>query len=717
MDISKARPVGEIKWASARGQGPARAGVDPHYLKKTRENDPWPTDDQSDELKVSLSGCRFATPAAELALNEPFEMEVDVRRLGEPGVLRVQFRLLCTCVRGGKSQTEAVGGSIEGFLDSKAETQAIRARSTLLGPGDYVLGETLTFRLEASHAEAGETAKSDPIDAVVQVVANTAEFGGIHFRTDGEMPLLDEKGALPATLASALDWAGKHPNETLIAFGHADARGDGDSNRRLSLLRGEAIKSLLDHDVEAWAKLAASHGAVQDYQQILQSLARLRGWPCDPGAVDGIDGPNTRTAVRSFQRECNARYRLGLDPDGEVGPKTWRAIHRVLCALVQELLGTDASKAPDWKKPKWGFAAGKGVYPCGEDFPKEKSVQDSQTNRRVELHFYGKGSEPPLTMPAMGAPATTKENPSADPKVVRKKPIPETKTTPSTPAGPPPPDPFADFVTLEEAAIADGYDLVRRVTAFRKIWYGRTGGAWDHVIPGAATTAFPPSWAREKHLASAVERLRGGAVMKLDSADVDIGHLFTGADARLHSARLVIKLVIKLRSNQEQATFVGDLGSVVAEYIHQFKGSFYDCARVKDPAHLKRIFDKFCAPSDMAGNVDSYHIDFTKAATVVDGLRAHYLGATPPCRGRFPRFAPQVRATSKSAWMEEVFNSSLGYAGGKGWVADVASIVLDPGPGLHLVLPIFGDIGSPTIWEAYWNVTGWVVDHFISVYG
>lgn len=282
--------------------------------------------------------------------------------------------------------------------------------------------------------------------------------------------------------------------------------------------------------------------------------------------------------------------------------------------------------------------------------------------------------------------------------------------------------PFEDIRLLEQAAKGEGYSVAATISAIRKIWY--PGGMWDQVIPGAASVVAPSSWsaapARDAH-----DRVRANQVLELSGVEVDVGHLFTGLDARNHPARLALAGgVIKLRSNQEQATFVGDLGSVAAEYIHSFPGSFYDLGRKRDDAFLARKFDEFCSATDMAGNMDSYLLDLSLAKDLAGALDNYYAQGPGMSLQRNRLFAPIARGTTRDAWREEIFNSALGYAGGRvysrqkpNWIIDVADVLLNPGPGIQTDLPVVGDLGTPTWWEVYFNVSQWTADLFLKRYG
>ncbi len=286
------------------------------------------------------------------------------------------------------------------------------------------------------------------------------------------------------------------------------------------------------------------------------------------------------------------------------------------------------------------------------------------------------------------------------------------------------------FSALENAAIADGYGVTQRITAFRKIFYdsaspartyaGATvgGGAWNILIPGAASTSLPPSWTGgTSGLSGAVRYLRDHQVISIGGSQVDMGHVLAGMDAGAHPTSISLAAgTIRFRSNKEASTFIGDLGQVVAEYIHGSTASFRDTAMVRSSV-LDTYYDRFASVPDMAGNVDAYALTLDASKTLSQNLIDYYTAATGGARRRYTAFAAAIGLGSlsgstfagdspafRSALREEVFNSALAYDAAHGWNADVVNVLSDPGPGIF----------TPTFWEMYWNVSGWTVDIFVS---
>lgn len=70
------------------------------------------------------------------------------------------------------------------------------------------------------------------------------------------------------------------------------------------------------------ADLRAKHLRVPGVT-VKQLQLALREAGCNPGKIDGSMGPNTVTAIKTFQRNT------GLTPDGVVGPKTWAMLQTV----------------------------------------------------------------------------------------------------------------------------------------------------------------------------------------------------------------------------------------------------------------------------------------------------------------------------------------------------------------------------------------------------
>jgi lysozyme len=301
--------------------------------------------------------------------------------------------------------------------------------------------------------------------------------------------------------------------------------------------------------------------------------------------------------------------------------------------------------------------------------------------------------------------------------------------------------PFAEFLRrldgLDRAAAADGYDLTARVTAFRKIFYdsggtgaypGASGGGWDVLIPGAAGTRPPPSWAAA---AADVTYLREHPVQVTRGGQVDIGHLLTGLDARSHPTDISLGMLgfplVRMRSNLEAATFTGDLGSVVVTYIRGSTRSFRDTAMEPDGAALDKAYDDMAGAADMAGNADAHVIRLQPALGLAanlsdyytDGVRRRWHGfvdritlgtftPAPPAMGAY--LQSHVIGTfsgSTERWRaemrSEIMAAALAYAAAKGSRGDVVNVLAEPRPGIF----------TPTFWELYWNVSGWALDEFL----
>lgn len=274
---------------------------------------------------------------------------------------------------------------------------------------------------------------------------------------------------------------------------------------------------------------------------------------------------------------------------------------------------------------------------------------------------------------------------------------------------------------LETAARGDGYDTRRVVTSFRKLYYdsgagardyaGVTfgGGTWNILIPGATATRKPPSWAS---LATSTQYLIDHKVVSVGGKDVDMGHVFCGLDATNHPSSISLVGVVNMRSNKEAVTFVGDLGSVVVEYLHGASGSFHSVARERNDAAMAPIFDDYFSQADVAGDVDPYAFTVSASRTVHDAFNAYYQQGG--FRGRHNRFLAAVRlgtASEFTALRGEVFNGALAYAAANGHRSDLVNVQSNPGPGLHLEIFQF-DLGTPTFWEAYYNISGWALEMF-----
>jgi hypothetical protein len=428
------------KAAAGAGKAAASGAASPSstYAERNRQEDPVPTDADKPKVAVVLSACQFLSKPPKLAIEKEFEVSCKATWRGDqaPESLRVAFKIAMKWTEDGKPKEEEALEELEAHLDAAKPEQAVTAKGTLPRPPSFPAdGTKVAYRLVASHPSAAATSESEPVELTLLEIVHHAEVRDVHFAHGGHFPCLDEHGWLLDALAKSIGWA-KESGEQLVVFGHTDTSGGPRSNFEVSERRAKASLALLSRDASVWDELAKNNRQTDEMQACLKGLSLAHGWDCDPGKVDGEDGPKTKAAVKAFQKRCNALYQLGIRVDAVVDPATWKAMHRVICGLLAAKLGVPDPAEPTyplWDAPSLGFPEGQGAYPCGESFPIEAANFDglySQMNRRVDFLF-GSGWNDLHAPPSRDKSLTKEQCWPFDPEKTRWEPIGGASPSPS----------------------------------------------------------------------------------------------------------------------------------------------------------------------------------------------------------------------------------------------------------------------------------------------
>lgn len=232
---------------------------------------------------------------------------------------------------------------------------------------------------------------------------------------------------------------------------------------------------------------------------------------------------------------------------------------------------------------------------------------------------------------------------------------------------------FIGIIEAEEAKLPpeEQTNTGLMISRFRKLFYGTEG--WEkYLIPGAAsvTPLYPVTETvtirhpiempylpnmmdyveKRATLPTAPEGLREPdriqEVRMPDGTFIDIGHVFAGLDALNHPTDVTVPVIINIgvSSNAGATTWIGDLGSVLAEAV--LKG--IETERQITLTEYQEIISNYASPQDMLGNIDSYvignafDVSSTAGLKVSQILRQYYLSEHAARARRYSIFAGQA---------------------------------------------------------------------------
>lgn len=159
----------------------------------------------------------------------------------------------------------------------------------------------------------------------------------------------------------------------------------------------------------------------------------------------------------------------------------------------------------------------------------------------------------------------------------------------------------------------------------------------------------------------------------------DIGHVLTGLDAHNHETVVdpYRNPLINITSNVDAVTWVGDLGSVLAEAAFRRHKSDRSESGALSREKMNDLIAKYASPEDMLGNIDAYAIatefateeaavrnmklvNVTDAPPLSEILREYYLTNCPARLHRYTRFAKSIglrwdgkRFVNKEMWKDK----------------------------------------------------------------
>ena len=265
------------------------------------------------KAKVVLRNPRWEVE--DVGFNEETEISIEADLPAEHAhKTRVAFELFAVTPDGPESVSKAEGQ----IKDGKA-TARIPVYIPEYKDEDFNLLRRVDYYFTAKHSESDLFKDEKAVKTVDHLAAKLLEvhvLDAVTFATDKSFLRTSQAARLKALGQAVTDWRGRHPDGKLAVFGHADAVGQEEHNKKLSERRARAVHAYLAKDPKPWAELHDEEKwGLATTQELLKHLGH------DPGAIDGLDGPKTQAAVKDFQEK------KGLGATGAADSATREALY------------------------------------------------------------------------------------------------------------------------------------------------------------------------------------------------------------------------------------------------------------------------------------------------------------------------------------------------------------------------------------------------------
>ncbi len=380
LDKSTAKPGSVDMSIFAPKSTSAREGTtSSDYLKRTREEDPWPADSGKSNFSLVLSECKFVTPVADLAIGKPFEASCRCQTVNNcsPTQLRATFQIKMKFTLDGKDQTDKDPTGFDALLKFSQADQVLTIKGDLPAPrSGPPTGIKIKYQLEATHPEAEKPNPSSEVELSYLTNSDCISFGEECFGDKGSVPIVDASGALISALCHFRELVRSSAKGEWIVLGHRSPS-ESDADVSLSSNRARLVKLLLLGDVKSFGKQASDLATVFDLQACLKGFSEGFSLDCDPGKVDGIEGPKTKAAIRHFQESRD------ITADGIAGPVTWAEIGQSILDLVAE---SEDEFEFDASKIKFGPMAIDGIWGCLD--PNSQGEGSNWSKRGVDVMWF-----------------------------------------------------------------------------------------------------------------------------------------------------------------------------------------------------------------------------------------------------------------------------------------------------------------------------------------